>query len=122
MSDGKQTVGRPEGPAAQLAAQKHIPITTISFGTLWGAIQLNGQTIPVPVDDESLSELARSSGGNFYKAQSGLELHQVYDTLRDNIGYQTVHADASKPWLILGTLLVVCAAGFAVLRGQRLPA
>lgn len=122
MSDGKQTVGRPEGPAAALAAQKHIPITTISFGTLWGAITLNGQTIPVPVDDESLSELARASGGNFYKAQSGLELHQVYDTLRDNIGYQTVHADASKPWLIFGTLMIVCAAGFAVIRGQRLPA
>jgi Ca-activated chloride channel homolog len=123
MSDGKQTVGRDEFAVAAEAAQKHIPVSTISFGTSYGSIVLkeNGQRIPVPVDDASLSEVAKISGGNFYPAQSNLQLHQVYDTLREQIGYQTVHADASKPWQVLGTLLCMVATGLAVLRGQRLP-
>lgn len=124
MSDGKQTVGRDEFATAAIAAQRHIPISTISFGTDYGSItipEVNGQRVPVPVDDASLSEVAKISGGNFYPATSNLELHQVYDTLREQIGYQTVQADASKPWLVLGTLLCLIAAGIAVLRGQRLP-
>ena len=125
MSDGKQTVGRDEFEAAAAAAQKHIPISTISFGTDYGSIsipEVNGQQVQVPVDDASLSEVARISGGNFYPATSNLELHKVYDTLREQIGFQTVEADASKPWLILGTLISLIAAGLAVARGERLPA
>jgi Ca-activated chloride channel family protein len=125
MSDGKRTVGRPELEEAEAAAKQHVPITTISFGTDWGRIELpphSGQWIPVRVDNESLSEIAQASGGNFYEAQSNLELHKVYDTLREQIGYQTVQADASKPWLVLGTLLALIGAGLAVIRGQRLPA
>jgi Ca-activated chloride channel homolog len=121
MSDGKQTVGRDEFAAAAVAAQKHIPVSTISFGTDYGSIAIEGRQVPVPVDDASLSEVARISGGNFYPAQSNLELHQVYDTLREQIGYQTVQADASKPWLVLGTLLALIGAGLAIVRGQRLP-
>jgi Ca-activated chloride channel family protein len=123
MSDGKQTVGRDEFEVATQAAQKHIPISTISFGTNYGSIVLPGssQRIPVPVADDALSEVAQLSGGNFYPAQNNLELHQVYDTLREQIGYQTVRADASKPWLALGTLLCLLATGLAVARGQRLP-
>jgi Ca-activated chloride channel homolog len=122
MSDGKQTVGRPENPEADEAAKQHIPITTISFGTDYGSIVLRGEQIPVKVDDEALADLAQISGGNFYTATSNLELHKVYDTLRDQIGYQTVRADASKPWLVLGTLFCLIAAGLAVARGERLPA
>ncbi|HEY1967954.1 MAG TPA: VWA domain-containing protein [Pseudonocardia sp.] len=124
MSDGKQTVGRDEYAAAALAAQKHIPISTISFGTDYGSIVLpeTHQRVAVPVDDAALDEVARISGGNFYPAQSNLQLHQVYDTLREQIGYQTVRADASKPWLVLGTLLCLLGAGLALVRGQRLPA
>jgi len=121
MSDGKQTVGQDEFAVAARAGQRHIPISTISFGTPYGSIDLDGRQIPVPVDDPSLQQVAQMSGGQFYPAQSNAELHQVYDTLGAQIGYQTVHADVSKPWFMVGTLICLLAAGLAIGRSQRLP-
>jgi Ca-activated chloride channel family protein len=121
MSDGKQTVGRDEFAVAKDAASKKIPIYTISFGTASGVIDLNGRRIPVPVDDDSLHQLADISGGTFFKADSDRKLHQVYDQLSQDIGYETTEQDASKPFFALGALVSLSAAGTALLISQRLP-
>jgi Ca-activated chloride channel family protein len=122
MSDGKQTTGRDEFEVATQAGAAHIPISTISFGTLYGTVDINGEQVPVPVDDDSLSKVAQLSGGQFYPAQSNQQIHQVYDNLAQQIGYQTIHQDVSRPWLIMGTLTCLAAAGAALLLSQRLPA
>lgn len=81
-----------------------------------------GDQASVPVEDESLAKIAQLSGGQLYPAQSNQQIHQVYDTLAQQIGYQTIHQDVSRPWLILGTLTCLAAAGAALLISQRLPA
>jgi Ca-activated chloride channel family protein len=43
MSDGKQTVGRDEFQVARQAAQQRVPISTISFGTPYGVVTIDGQ-------------------------------------------------------------------------------
>jgi Ca-activated chloride channel family protein len=129
MSDGKQTVPGPDGEneprgaftAARKAAEAKVPVSTISFGTESGQVTIDGKTQPVPVDDESMREIARLSDGEFYKAASADQLHKVYDTLGEQIGYETKDADASRPWLMLGTLAALLAAGSALVIGQRLP-
>ena len=49
------------------------------------------------------------------------ELNQVYDTLQDQIGYETVRGDASTGWLRLGALTLAVAAVAAVGINRRLP-
>jgi Ca-activated chloride channel homolog len=122
MSDGKQNTGRDEFAVASQAGAAHIPISTISFGTPYGTIDIEGEQAPVPVDDDSLAKVAALSGGEFYPAQSNQQIHQVYDTLSQQIGYETVHKDLSKPWLALGTLTCLAAAGAGLVLSQRLPA
>jgi len=122
MSDGKQTVGRDEFAMARQAGAAHVPISTISFGTEYGTVAIGGKDIPVPVADGDLAQVAQLSGGDFYPAHSTDQVHQVYDTLTAQVGYQTITGDASKPWLVLGTLAVLVAAGAALLISQRLPA
>ncbi len=122
MSDGKQNTGRDEFTMAAQAGAAHIPISTISFGTPYGTVTIQGEQLPVPVDDDSLAKVAQISGGDFYPAQSNQQIHQVYDTLTQQIGYQTIHRDVSKPWLILGTLACLASAGSALVISQRLPA
>jgi Ca-activated chloride channel homolog len=122
MSDGKQTVGRDEFAVARSAAAAKIPISTISFGTPYGAVDLDGEEVPVPVDDSSLSQVAKISGGEFFPARSNADLHRVYDTLGQQIGYQTLHTDASKPWFALGTVALIVAIGAGLLVSQRVPA
>ena len=128
MTDGKQTVPTDDGDdprgaftAARAAKDQKIPVSTISFGTGDGAVTIDGKSQPVPVDDESMKEIAELSGGEFYKAATADQLHRVYDTLGEQIGYETKDADASRPWLILGTLAALVAAGSALFIGQRLP-
>lgn len=128
MTDGKQTIPTDDGDdprgaftAARASSDKNIPISTISFGTENGEVTIDGKTQPVPVDDESMREIARLSGGEFYKAATAEQLRKVYDTLGEQIGFETKDADASRPWLMLGTLAALLAAGSALLIGQRLP-
>ncbi|MBV9010520.1 MAG: VWA domain-containing protein [Pseudonocardiales bacterium] len=122
MSDGKQNTGRDEFAVAAQAGAAHIPVSTISFGTLYGTVTIQGEELPVPVDDDSLAKVAQLSGGEFYHAGSNQQIHQVYDTLNQQIGYQTVRRDVSKPWFILGTLVCLATAATALLISQRLPA
>ncbi len=122
MSDGKQTVGRDEFEVARQAAATKVPISTISFGTPYGTVDLDGAQEPVPVDDDSLAQLAQISGGNFFTARSNEDIHQVYDTLGQQIGYQTQWTDVSRPWFALGTLASLVAVGTGLVITQRIPA
>ncbi|WP_026424068.1 VWA domain-containing protein [Actinokineospora inagensis] len=128
MSDGKQTIPTeneddPRGSftAAKAAADKKIPITTISFGTVDGTVEIEGRTQSVAVDDSAMQEIAKLSGGDFYKAATADQLRKVYDTLGEQIGYEIKLADASRPWLILGTLVALLAAATSLVFNQRLP-
>lgn len=122
MTDGKETVGtRKAFDAAEDAKKAGTPISTISFGTEDGVVDIEGRQQSVPVDDDSMKEIAKISGGEFFKAASAEELRRVYDTLGEQIGYEKKQADASKPWLLLGTLTAMFAAAAALVLGQRLP-
>ncbi|MEV7095204.1 VWA domain-containing protein [Amycolatopsis sp. NPDC051045] len=127
MSDGKQTVpedlyaARGGYTAAQAAKQAGVPISSISFGTTHGSVTIDDKPQPVSVDDESLREIARLSGGDFYKAASAEELKKVYGDLGEQIGYELKDADASKPWVVVGTLILMLGAAAGLFFGQRLP-
>lgn len=128
LSDGKETVPpNPDNPrggftAARAARDQGVPVSTISFGTRYGYVEINGQRQPVPVDDESLHKIADMSEGTFYTASSLEQLQQVYDNLQDQIGYETIQGDASAGWLRLGAVVLALAALAGLLINRRLPA
>ncbi|MDQ4011319.1 MAG: VWA domain-containing protein [Actinomycetota bacterium] len=128
LTDGKQTVPTPDGDdprggftAGRAAAAAKIPISAISFGTAYGQVDINGERQPVPADDESIRRIAELSGGQFYDAGTAGQLSDVVNTLGEQIGYETKRAEASKAWLIAGTLVAMLAAASALAIGQRLP-
>ncbi|MFI6166861.1 VWA domain-containing protein [Nocardia sp. NPDC051052] len=134
MSDGKQTVPayedvdnpRHEFVAARLAKNKNVPISTISYGTKWGVVEIpheGGGTdkVKVEVDDDAMREIARLSGGEFYSASTLQELSKVYDTLEQQIGFELTRGDASRPWLLLGLLITAAGVITGLLYRQRLP-
>ncbi|HJC29472.1 MAG TPA: VWA domain-containing protein [Candidatus Dietzia intestinipullorum] len=127
LSDGKETI--PADPteergaftAAEDAAEAGIPVSTISFGTMYGTVDIQGQPQPVPVDDASLNRIAEISGGDFFTASSLEELDSVYRTLEEQIGYEWKKTDASRPWLITGSLLAMLAAAGSLVTHRRIP-
>jgi len=128
FSDGKETMPtNPDNPkgaftAARAAKDQGVPISTISFGTPYGFVEINDQRQPVPVDDSTMKRVAELSGGNWYNASSLSELKAIYATLQQQIGYETIKGDASVGWLRLGALVLTLAALAALLINRRLPA
>lgn len=131
MSDGAQTLpggDRPEElprgsfTAARAAADQKVPISTISFGTAYGTIEINpGERTPVSVDDAAMRRIAELSGGQFFTAASEAELRQVYAELGEQIGYEIRRVDVSRPWLVAAALLMVAGVGAGIAMGRRLP-
>ena len=127
LSDGKQTIPSdleaPRGAftAADQAKQQGVPISAISFGTDYGEIEIEGRPVPVAVADSDMQEIARRSGGDFSKAASQQDLRATYDTLREQIGYESQEVDTGGDWLMAGTVLVVIGLGAAFALGARLP-
>jgi len=127
LSDGAQTVPEftddPRGSftAAAEAKKRNISVSTISFGTRYGTVDIEGRKQPVPVDDASMRQIAKIASGEFYTASSVSDLKQIYATLEEQIGYEKVRGDASRPWLIMGTIIALLSAGSALILTQRLP-
>jgi Ca-activated chloride channel family protein len=127
FSDGKETMPtNPDNPkgaytAARTAKDQGVPISTISFGTPYGFVEINDQRQPVPVDDETMKKVAQLSGGNAYTAATLQELKEVYATLQEQIGFETIKGEASVGWMRLGSLVLAVAALVAVLINRRLP-
>ncbi|MDI3314772.1 MAG: VWA domain-containing protein [Mycobacterium sp.] len=127
LSDGAENV--PEDPnnphgdytAARLAKTQGVPISTITFGTRTGSIDLDGHLIPVPADPEQMKTIARLSGGQAYTAGNIDELNQSYDAIQQQIGYRTVRGPASAGWLRLAVIAAVLATVLALVINRRVP-
>ena len=127
FSDGKETVpSNPDNPkgaytGARSANDQGVPISTISFGTANGSVEVNNERVPVPVDDEMMKKVAELSGGEAFTASNIDELNKVYETLQDQIGYETVRGEATTGWLRLAAVVAALAAIASLLINRRLP-
>lgn len=126
-SDGAETVPRnPDDPrgaytAARAAKDQGVAISTISFGTPDGVVNINGQQIAVPVDDATLQQITDITGGQTFHAGSLEQLKHVYSTLQQQIGYETIRGDASAAWIRLGAVVMAAAVLISVLTNRRVP-
>ena len=112
LTDGASNTGElPPDRAAQLAAQSDIRIHTIGFAGSGTAFSGND------LDEQSLREVAETTGGSYFRAGDGDELEAVYrlidalepteqnpDTVRPVISFAFV--PIATAWL-LGCLLLV---------------
>jgi Ca-activated chloride channel homolog len=128
LSDGKENKpGNPDNPrgaytAARTAKDQGVPISTISFGTTGGYVAINGQQVPVPVDDSMMKQIAQLSGGQAYAAGNVDELNRSYAAVQQQVGYQIVQGPAGAGWLRLAVIIATAAMVLAVVINRRLPA
>lgn len=121
LSDGGNTAGQPVDEAAQAAAEAGVPVSTIAYGTPEGTVELDGQTVRVPADTDTLQSLADTTAGSSYSAGSDAELRDVYSDLESSIGWTTEEREITS--LVAGIALAAAVlAGLAsLLWFARLP-
>jgi Ca-activated chloride channel homolog len=120
LSDGQTTVGRDDSQASDAAKAAGVPVSTIAFGTDYGTLDIDGETVPVPVDRAALEEIADDTGGSFSEAASAAELEDVYADIGSQIGYTTEPQDIS-PWFVrAGVVLALLGVGLSLFFTNRL--
>jgi Ca-activated chloride channel homolog len=112
LSDGETTSGRSSDVGAKAALKAKVPVSTIAFGTATGRVRADGQDFAVPVLRSELRKIAKSTGGKYFRASSGVELDGIYRDLGGELGFRAEHSDLSV-WFVIGALV----AGLLALAG-----
>ena len=121
LSDGTNTTGRSPEEAAAAARAAGVPVSTIAYGTPDGVVEVQGQVVGVPVDEESLAELAEATDGRAYTAQSSDELNQVYDDIQSSIGWRMEPRDVTQYVSAIALVFGLIAAAMSLRWFARLP-
>lgn len=121
LSDGGSTTGPSAGSAVQRAVEENLPVWTVAFGTSRGRVRLSGETVEVPVNGQSLEQIAEGTGGEHLEAATVGELTGVLSDLRSELSATEAVEDVSA-WVLLGGFLALLAAAALGLRWfGRLP-
>ncbi|WP_305782944.1 VWA domain-containing protein [Symbioplanes lichenis] len=123
LSDGANTSGQDPAQAAAAAAQRGVPVDSISFGTAGGTIGGDGPGAgqAVPVDGATLQSVASATGGSYFTASDADELRSAYSDIGSLIGYETEVQDVSAHFIGIGLVLAVLAALASLFWFARLP-
>jgi len=119
LSDGVETVGRSVDSATQAASDAKVPISTIAYGTPTGTVTIEGQTMSVPADDQTMQRVADATGGTFFEATSAGQLKDVYADIQTTIGYETEPREVGRALLGGAFVILLAAGGIAVLTSAR---
>jgi Ca-activated chloride channel family protein len=121
LSDGSNTTGRSPAAGAAAAREAGVPVSTIAYGTPTGTVVTQGRVVEVPVDEETLADLAGQSDGRAYTAQSSDELNEVYDDIQSKIGWRTEPREVTPYVTAIALAFGLLAAALSLLWFTRLP-
>jgi Ca-activated chloride channel homolog len=122
LSDGETTQGRPNEEGAAAATEAGIAVNTIAFGTDAGVVTApTGEQVAVPVNREALRQLAATTGGEAFDAQSAGELERVFETLGKTVTTEPGQREVTDWFTGAALALVALAATGSLLWFSRLP-
>jgi Ca-activated chloride channel homolog len=121
MSDGDTTIGRPEGPAAREAQRRGVKVSTVAFGTDRGSVVVDFMSVPVPVDREALRDIAETTGGKVFEAESAEEIVSVFEDLGEGVGTRTEPREITDGLALAALLTAAVAAAGSLAWFARIP-
>jgi Ca-activated chloride channel family protein len=111
LSDGTTTTGRPDNEAAAAAQARGVKVNTIAFGTVDGTVVTpDGQTVPVPPDEQALQNIADIARGKSFTATTEDALTKIYQSLGSAIVRKTLMKEVSGLFALVAVMLVFLAA------------
>jgi Ca-activated chloride channel family protein len=111
LSDGRRTTGIETLEAARMAAERGVRIYVVGLGSADGA-GTTGEGLPIylQLDEPTLREVARMTGGEYHHAGTAETLRGVYEKLGSRV--QVLARETELTGLLaLGSALLAVAAG-----------
>jgi Ca-activated chloride channel family protein len=121
LSDGRRTTGVDTLDAAKMAADRGVRIYVVGLGTPDGEVLApEGMAIYMRLDEPTLREVARMTGGEYYYAGTAEQLRTVYQNLRSRVELQTRDTELAPVLAVAALVLLVAAAVLSMLWSGRL--
>ncbi len=116
LSDGRRTTGVDTLKAAKMAADRGIRIYVVGLGTPDGHLAAGeGMAIYLQLDEPTLREVARLTGGEYYHAGTAEDLRSVYQNLGSRLQMQTRETELTGLLAMVAAILLVGGATLSLL-------
>lgn len=115
LSDGRRTTGVDTLEAAKMAADRGVRIYVVGLGTVNGeATTDDGMPIYLRLDEPTLREVARMTGGEYHHAGTAETLRSVYASLGSRWQVRQAETELAAPLALLAAVLVLAAVALSV--------
>jgi Ca-activated chloride channel family protein len=116
LSDGRRTTGIDTLEAAKMAADRGVRIYVIGLGSVEGeAAGMDGMAIYLKLDEPTLREVARMTGGEYHHAGTAEQLRSVYQNLGSRLQVERRETELTPLLAGVGAILVLTAASLSLL-------
>jgi Ca-activated chloride channel family protein len=120
LTDGSRTMGPDPLAAAKAAAERGVRIFTVGFGAVKRAkVAVDGWSMEVGFDEESLKAVADITRGEYFRAHSANTLERVYRDLSARFIVEKKEIELSALFTALAAVLSLLAASLSTLWCRR---
>jgi Ca-activated chloride channel family protein len=116
LSDGRRTTGVGTLEAAKMAADRGVRIYVVGLGTPDGhAAMGEGAAIYLQLDEPTLREVARMTGGEYHHAGTAEALRSVYQNLGSRLQVRARDTELTALLALAAVIVLVAGAGLSLL-------
>jgi Ca-activated chloride channel family protein len=116
LSDGRRTTGVDTLEAAKMAADRGVRIYAVGLGTVEGdASTPDGMAIYMRLDEPTLREVARMTGGEYHHAGTADKLRSVYRNLGSRVQVLPRETELTGVLALVSALVAMTAATLSLL-------
>ena len=115
LTDGRRTTGIDTLEAAKLAADRGVRIHVVGLGSAdGGSYAADGMAMYLQLDEPTLREVARMTGGDYHHAGTAEKLRGVYETLGSQMQVIKRETDLAPLLALAAALLALTAGGLSM--------
>lgn len=115
LSDGRRTTGIDTLEAAKMAADRGVRIYVVGLGVVNGDASMDGMSIYLQLDEPTLREVARMTGGEYQHAGTAEMLRTVYGNLGSRMQVLSRETEVTALLALVAAALAVTGAALSVL-------
>jgi len=122
LTDGENNEDPDPMEAAQIAADRGVRIYTVGIGSAAGTtLEVNGFVVHTRLDEETLQQIARLTGGEYLNAGDEDELRAILDEVDLQLAVRPQEMEVTSLFAGASILAVLAGAGLSLLWFSRVP-
>jgi Ca-activated chloride channel family protein len=122
LSDGENTTSPDPLAAAKTAADQGVRIYTIGVGSAAGTtLTVNDFTVFTQLNEAMLQQIASTTNGAYYNAQSGEDLRAIYRNLGEQVVIKPEKTEITSIFTGVSFALMLLGGAFSLVWFSRLP-